>query len=63
MACCGRHEYLGPDPQVAGYVFDIDGEIHIRWWDAFLQDQWIDGKKWEMEFMEGPEGKWIEKED
>ncbi|EIN09169.1 hypothetical protein PUNSTDRAFT_52529 [Punctularia strigosozonata HHB-11173 SS5] len=58
-----RHEYLGPDPRVAGYFFDIDGEVHIRWWDAFLQDQWMDGKKWDLDVKEGPDGKWVEKED
>ncbi|TFK47621.1 hypothetical protein OE88DRAFT_1636458 [Heliocybe sulcata] len=57
-----RHEYLGPDPRVAGYFFDFDGEIHIRWWDAFLQDQWMDKQKWKMDAVQNDSGQWVMKE-
>ncbi|KZT20835.1 hypothetical protein NEOLEDRAFT_1158436 [Neolentinus lepideus HHB14362 ss-1] len=57
-----RHEYLGPDPRVAGYFFDFDGEIHIRWWDAFLQDQWMDKHKWKMDVELDQSGEWVMKE-
>lgn len=56
-----RHEYLGPDPRVAGYFFDFDEEIHIRWWDAYLQDQWMDRQKWKMEVELDESGNWVEK--
>ncbi|KAH7882863.1 hypothetical protein F5I97DRAFT_1938799 [Phlebopus sp. FC_14] len=54
-----RHEYLGPDPRVAGYFFDSEGEIHIKWWDAFLKDQWMDGDKWSLNVMKDATGKWV----
>ncbi|KAI6142734.1 hypothetical protein BKA82DRAFT_1000184 [Pisolithus tinctorius] len=58
-----RHEYLGPDPRVAGYFFDKTGEIHIRWWDSFLKDQWMDRDKWMLGVAMDPSGKWVVKEE
>ncbi|KII84521.1 hypothetical protein PLICRDRAFT_45868 [Plicaturopsis crispa FD-325 SS-3] len=58
-----RHEYLGPDPRVAGYFFDIDGDVHIQWYDGFLHDQWMDKQKWKLELTQDATGKWIVKED
>ena len=58
-----RHEFLGPDPRVAGYHFDIDGEIHIKWWDSFLQVQWMDKGKWSFDVEMNDDGQWVEKED
>ncbi|KAF9802233.1 hypothetical protein IEO21_09921 [Rhodonia placenta] len=58
-----RHEYLGPDPRVAGYHLDVDGEVHIKWWDGFLQDQWMDRQKWRFEVKVDDEGKWAEIDD
>ncbi|PBK94836.1 hypothetical protein ARMGADRAFT_1011715 [Armillaria gallica] len=55
-----RNEYLGPDPRVAGYWLDDDGEIHVKWWDGFLKDQWIDNEKWSIEVVWNGE-KWEEK--
>lgn len=58
-----RHEYLGPDPRVAGYSVDANGDIHIRWWDAFLKDQWMDSEKWTLNVAMDASGKWIVRED
>ncbi|KAF8837810.1 hypothetical protein BDN67DRAFT_991598 [Paxillus ammoniavirescens] len=58
-----RHEYIGPDPRVAGYFFDGYGEIHVRWWDAFLKEQWMDKDKWTLDATIGSTGKWVVKED
>ncbi|PCH45144.1 hypothetical protein WOLCODRAFT_77534 [Wolfiporia cocos MD-104 SS10] len=58
-----RHEYLGPDPRVAGFHWDANGEIHIKWWDAFLQDQWTDKQKWSFEVMLNEDGEWVEIDD
>ncbi|PSR87344.1 hypothetical protein PHLCEN_2v5161 [Hermanssonia centrifuga] len=58
-----RHEFLGPDPRIAGYFFDVDGEIHVKWWDSFLQDQWMDKTKWKFDVRLGDDGKWVEKDD
>lgn len=58
-----RHEFLGPDPRIAGYFFDVDGEIHVKWWDSFLQDQWMDKSKWKFDVRLGDDGKWVEKDD
>lgn len=58
-----KHEYLGPDPRVAGYSVDTNGEIHIRWWDAFLKDQWMDNEKWTLDVAMDASGKWVVKED
>ncbi|KAI0077609.1 hypothetical protein K474DRAFT_1071249 [Panus rudis PR-1116 ss-1] len=57
-----RHEYLGPDPRVVGYVTDVYGEIHIKWWDSFLQDQWMDKQKWKFQVELNAEGQWVEKD-
>ena len=58
-----RHEYLGPDPRVAGYRFDVDGEVHVKWWDGFLQDLWMDKSKWRFDVKMTEEGKWVEVDD
>lgn len=57
-----RHEYLGPDPRVAGYRFDVDGEVHVKWWDSFLQDLWMDRGKWQFALRDDG-GKWVEVDD
>lgn len=51
---------MGPDPRVAGYFFDVDGEVHIRWWDGFLNDQWMDTQKWKIDVTKDAEGTWVE---
>ncbi|KAF5383131.1 hypothetical protein D9615_004819 [Tricholomella constricta] len=56
-----RHEFLGPNPRVAGYFVDVDGDIHIKWWDSFLSDQWMGSQKWKVEGVWTGE-KWIEKD-
>ena len=58
-----RHEYLGPDPRIAGYRFDHNGEVHIKWWDNFLQDQWMDKSKWKFDVKMAEDGKWVEIDD
>ncbi|KAF9240401.1 hypothetical protein BU15DRAFT_87636 [Melanogaster broomeanus] len=51
-----RHEYIGPDPRVAGYFLRL-------WWDAFLKEQWLDKDKWTLDATIGVTGKWVVKED
>lgn len=58
-----RHEYLGPDPRIAGYRFDMEGEVHIKWWDSFLQDLWMDKGKWTFDVKMKDDGKWVEIDD
>lgn len=58
-----RHEYLGPDPRVAGYRIDVEGDVHIKWWDAFLQDQWMDKQKWAFDVRMEDDGRWVEVDD
>ncbi|GLB38908.1 hypothetical protein LshimejAT787_0600700 [Lyophyllum shimeji] len=55
-----RHEFLGPNPRVAGYFIDVDGDIQIKWWDSFLNDQWLGSQKWTAEIAWNGE-KWLEK--
>ncbi|KAI0048287.1 hypothetical protein FA95DRAFT_1491082 [Auriscalpium vulgare] len=56
-----RHEYLGPDPRVAGYFHDVDGDIHIQWWDGFLKDQWMGTQKWTLgDIVLNERGDWVE---
>lgn len=38
---------------------DANGEIHVRWWDAFLKDQWMDGEKWTLGVTMDASGKWV----
>ncbi|KAH9940696.1 hypothetical protein B0H21DRAFT_697364 [Amylocystis lapponica] len=57
-----RYEFLGPDPRVAGYFFDVDGDAHIKWWDAFLRDQWMEKHKWRFEVQLDADGGWVEKD-
>ncbi|KAJ7097171.1 hypothetical protein B0H15DRAFT_773689 [Mycena belliarum] len=57
-----RHEFLGPDPRVAGFEIDVGGNIYIRWWDGFLADQWTGTQKWKLEVVwDENEEKWVEK--
>ncbi|GJE86720.1 hypothetical protein PsYK624_028010 [Phanerochaete sordida] len=58
-----RHEYLGPDPRIAGYRFDADGEVHVKWWDSFLGDLWMDKGKWKWDVKMTEDGKWVEVDD
>ncbi|KAI9067815.1 hypothetical protein FKP32DRAFT_1672782 [Trametes sanguinea] len=58
-----RHEYLGPDPRVAGYWIDADGDYHIKWYDAFLKDQWVDNRKWSFDVRLNARGEWVEVDD
>ncbi|KAI0689163.1 hypothetical protein BC835DRAFT_272387 [Cytidiella melzeri] len=58
-----RHEYLGPDPRVVGYRVDVDGELHVKWWDGFLQDMWMDNGKWTFDVRQTDDGKWVEIDD
>ncbi|KAH9918671.1 uncharacterized protein B0H18DRAFT_1030335 [Fomitopsis serialis] len=58
-----RHEYLGPDPRVAGYRCDVAGDMHIKWWDAFLQDQWMNKQKWTFDVRMEEDGRWVEIDD
>ncbi|KAK7683065.1 hypothetical protein QCA50_013737 [Cerrena zonata] len=60
--CPRKHEYLGPDPCVVGYSFDYDGDIHIKWWDSFLQDQWMDTQKWKFDVEVNDQGEWVPKD-
>lgn len=54
-----RHEFLGPDPRVAGYYYDDRGHAHIRWWDGFLSDQWMGTQKWKLN-VRWDGSQWIE---
>lgn len=63
MSIMNRHEYLGPDPKVAGYRVDVDGEFHIRWWDSFLHILWMDGGKWSFDVRQTENGKWVDADD
>lgn len=62
MYSVSRHEYLGPDPRVAGYIRDEDGEIQIQWWDGYLQDQWMGKTRWNVEIETDGEGNIVEKD-
>ncbi|KAI0765096.1 hypothetical protein C8Q74DRAFT_1205932 [Fomes fomentarius] len=55
-----RHEYLGPDPRVVGYFVDADGEYHVRWYDTFLGDQWMDSRKWAFDVRQDDAGRWVD---
>ncbi|VDB92532.1 unnamed protein product [Peniophora sp. CBMAI 1063] len=55
-----RHEFLGPDPRVAGYSAEGDG-IRILWIDRFLDEKWVEGEKWELLDVEmSDNGNWVE---
>lgn len=58
-----RHEFLGPDPRVAGYKLDANGEYHIKWYDAFLKDHWVDDQKWDFDVRLDARGNWVEVDD
>ncbi|KAJ7131495.1 hypothetical protein C8R43DRAFT_930531 [Mycena crocata] len=59
-----RHEFLGPDPRVAGYEIDGGGNVYIRWWDGFLSDQWSGTQKWKLAVeWDDDVQKWVEKKD
>ncbi|KAF7315417.1 hypothetical protein MIND_00056500 [Mycena indigotica] len=37
-----RHEYLGPSPFVAGYLFDARRKtVDVEFWDEFLKLHWV----------------------
>ncbi|KAJ7031748.1 hypothetical protein C8F04DRAFT_894416, partial [Mycena alexandri] len=56
-----RHEFLGPDPRVAGYELDNGGRVFIRWWDGFLSDQWSGTQKWKLDVVWSQETEaWVE---
>lgn len=63
MSLCLRHEFLGPDPRVAGYKLDANGEYHIKWYDAFLKDHWVDDQKWDFDVRLDARGNWVEVDD
>ncbi|KAJ7888324.1 hypothetical protein B0H14DRAFT_2693591 [Mycena olivaceomarginata] len=57
-----RHEFLGPDPRIAGYEIDGGGNVFIRWWDGFLSDQWSGTQKWKLEVVwDDDADAWVEK--
>ncbi|KAJ7723488.1 hypothetical protein DFH07DRAFT_1067193 [Mycena maculata] len=59
-----RHEFLGPDPRVAGYEMDGGGNVYIRWWDGFLSDQWSGTQKWKLDVVWDEDTMaWVEKTD
>ncbi|KAJ6517428.1 hypothetical protein C8R47DRAFT_1172795 [Mycena vitilis] len=59
-----RHEFLGPDPRVAGYEIDGASNVFIRWWDGFLSDQWSGTQKWKLDVVWSEEDNaWVEKID
>ncbi|PIL27400.1 hypothetical protein GSI_10548 [Ganoderma sinense ZZ0214-1] len=55
-----RHEYLGPDPRVVGYFVDAAGEYHVKFYDTFLGDQWMDNRKWAFDVRQDEDGKWVD---
>ncbi|KAI0341538.1 hypothetical protein BDW22DRAFT_1430183 [Trametopsis cervina] len=57
------HEYLGPDPRIVGFRFDVFGGVHIKWWDSFLQDLWMDNGKWAFDVKMTDDGKCAELDD
>ena len=64
MACAlHRHEFLGPDPRVAGYYVDTDGDYHIKWYDTFLGDQWMDDRKWKFDVRFDESGRWVDADE
>ncbi|OJT12367.1 hypothetical protein TRAPUB_11069 [Trametes pubescens] len=58
-----RHEFLGPDPRVSGYKLDANGDYHIKWYDAFLKDHWVDDQKWDFDVRLDARGNWVEVDD
>ncbi|KAJ7624745.1 hypothetical protein FB45DRAFT_86484 [Roridomyces roridus] len=57
-----RHEFLGPDPRVAGYEMERSGDVYIRWWDSFLSDQWSGTQKWKLDVVwDEEQNEWVEK--
>ena len=58
-----RHEFLGPDPRVAGYYVDTDGDYHIKWYDTFLGDQWMDDRKWKFDVRLDESGRWVDADE
>ena len=41
----------------------MDDEIHIKWWDSFLQDLWMGDRKWAFDVRQAENGKWVEMDD
>ncbi|EJF56745.1 hypothetical protein BD309DRAFT_873730 [Dichomitus squalens] len=58
-----RHEYLGPDPRVVGYWVDAEGDYHVKFYDTFLGDQWMDDRKWKFDVRMDEDGKWVDVDD
>jgi hypothetical protein len=57
-----RHEFLGPDPRVVGFSFDYVGDVHICWYDKYLEEQWVDGGRWKtLEVEKSENGGWVER--
>ncbi|KZV76629.1 hypothetical protein PENSPDRAFT_622555 [Peniophora sp. CONT] len=55
-----KHEFLGPDPRVAGYSVEGEG-IRVLWIDRFLEEKWVEGEKWELLDVEmDSNGAWTE---
>ena len=55
-----RHEFLGPDPRVAGYSVE-EGDIRVLWIDRFLGENWVEGGKWDvLEVEMDSNGAWVE---
>lgn len=59
----GRHEYLGPDPRVVGYFVDAAGDYHVKFYDTFLGDQWMDNHKWTFNVRLDESGKWVDADE
>ena len=55
-----RHEYLGPDPRVLGYFVDAAGDYHVKFYDTFLGDQWMDNRKWTFDVRLDEDGNWVD---
>lgn len=45
-----------------GYFIDYNGDIHIKWWDSFLQDQWMGKQKWKFDVELDDLGEWVPKD-
>ena len=46
---------------MVGFFVDADGEYHVKWYDTFLGDQWMDGRKWAFDVRRDPEsGRWVD---
>ncbi|KAI0037155.1 hypothetical protein K488DRAFT_75489 [Vararia minispora EC-137] len=51
-----------PDPRVVGFSLDYNGDVHICWYDRYLNEQWVDDGKWTQLDVEQSElGGWMER--